>query len=195
MNDFAVLVLSLPTRNSTLRMRLWRALKQTGCVVLRDGVYVLPASASGYAALSGLESDIHSHGGLAMTLELKPRTQAQLADLRKRFDRGREYGAIARRIGLAKGSLGRLGARPLWGLVGGGGKRPQTHRGGAGGLGGGSGGGSGMAARRSRAVEISRSARRRIIRSPSSPGGVSSRNSSNRPSAVTTAARRTPLSM
>ena len=111
MNDFAVLVLSLPTRNSTLRMRLWRALKQTGCVVLRDGVYVLPATASGYAALSGLESDIHSHGGLAMTLELKPRTQAQLADLRKRFDRGREYGAIARRIGQAKGSLARLGSR------------------------------------------------------------------------------------
>lgn len=111
MNDFAVLVLSLPTRNSTLRMRLWRALKQTGCAVLRDGVYVLPATASGYAALSGLESDIHSHGGLAMTLELKPRTQAQFADLRKRFDRGREYGAIARRIGVAKAALGRLGAR------------------------------------------------------------------------------------
>ena len=111
MSDFAALVLSLPTRNSTLRMRLWRALKQTGCVVLRDGVYLLPATASSYAALSRLESDIHSHGGLAMTLELKPRTEAQLAELRRRFDRGREYGAIARRIGLAKGSLGRLGAR------------------------------------------------------------------------------------
>ena len=41
--SFNALVLSLPTRNSTIRMRVWRALKETGCGVLRDGVYVLPA--------------------------------------------------------------------------------------------------------------------------------------------------------
>lgn len=111
MSDFAALVLSLPTRNSTLRMRLWRALRQTGCAVLRDGVYVLPASASSYAALSRLESDIHSHGGLAMALEVTARSEDQLAALRKRFDRGREYGAVVRRIGLAKSALGRLGPR------------------------------------------------------------------------------------
>ena len=34
-----------------------------------------------------------------MTLELKARTAAQLAELRKRFDRSGEYGALARRIG------------------------------------------------------------------------------------------------
>ena len=39
---FNALVLSLPTRNSTLRMRVWRALKDSGCAVLRDGVYLLP---------------------------------------------------------------------------------------------------------------------------------------------------------
>lgn len=111
MSDFAALVLSLPTRNSTLRMRLWRALKQTGCAVLRDGVYVLPASASSYAALVELESDIRSHGGFAMTLELKVRTADQRSDLSKRFDRGREYGAMARRIALARASLARLGSR------------------------------------------------------------------------------------
>ena len=60
MDAFAALVLSLPTRNSTLRMRLWRALKDTGCAVLRDGVYVLPASDT--AKLEKLESDIRSHG-------------------------------------------------------------------------------------------------------------------------------------
>ena len=45
MESFNALVLSLPTRNSTLRMRVWRGLKETGCGVLRDGVYLLPASA------------------------------------------------------------------------------------------------------------------------------------------------------
>jgi hypothetical protein len=111
MSDFAALVMSLPTRNSTLRMRLWRALRQGGCAVLRDGVYLLPASAPSYAALAKLESEIRSHGGFAMTLELKARTEQQRADLSKRFDRGRDYGAVARRIGLAKTSLARLGAR------------------------------------------------------------------------------------
>ena len=42
MSDFSALVLSLPTRNSTLRMRIWRALKDSGCGALRDGVYLLP---------------------------------------------------------------------------------------------------------------------------------------------------------
>src|SRR3954447_15397953 len=31
--SFRALLLSLPTHNSTLRMRLWRALKATGCAV------------------------------------------------------------------------------------------------------------------------------------------------------------------
>ena len=44
MDTFIALLTSLPTGNSTTRMRVWRALKETGCGVLRDGVYVLPAA-------------------------------------------------------------------------------------------------------------------------------------------------------
>ena len=110
MDAFNALVLSLPTRNSTLRMRLWRALKESGCGVLRDGVYVLPeAGANG--ALGRLETEIRSHGGFAMTLQVKPRSSAQLDELRKLFDRGNEYAALAPRVREAKGSLARLGAR------------------------------------------------------------------------------------
>jgi hypothetical protein len=111
MSDFAALVLSLPTCNSTLRMRVWRALKETGCGVLRDGVYLLPASAAGHGVLSKMESDIRSYGGFAMALELKAGTQAQLADLRRLFDRSGDYGALVGRIGAAKASLARLGSR------------------------------------------------------------------------------------
>ena len=110
MESFNTLVLSLPTRNSTLRMRLWRALKETGCGVLRDGVYVLPAAAD-VGGLARLESDIRSHGGFAMTAELTPKTPAQLADIRKLFDRSAEYGVLAQRIAAAKASLPRLGSR------------------------------------------------------------------------------------
>ena len=46
------LVLSLPTHNSTVRMRVWRALKDSGCGVLRDGVYVLPAGRAQTARLA-----------------------------------------------------------------------------------------------------------------------------------------------
>ena len=67
MDAFQALVLSLPTRNSTLRMRLWRALKESGSGILRDGVYVLPDSAAN-GALGKLEAEIRSHGGFAMTL-------------------------------------------------------------------------------------------------------------------------------
>ena len=110
METFNTLVLSLPTRNSTLRMRLWRALRESGCGALRDGVYVLPAAAD-TAALAKMESDIRSHGGFALTAELKPRTSEQLADLRRLFDRSAEYGSLVERISAAKASLPRLGAR------------------------------------------------------------------------------------
>ena len=96
MNEFAALVLSLPTRNSTLRMRLWRALKDNGCAVLRDGVYLLPVDAPGKEALTKIESEIRSHGGFAMTLGLKATTDAQVAEIRKLFDRSADYGALVR---------------------------------------------------------------------------------------------------
>ena len=110
MEAYNALVLSLPTRNSTLRMRLWRALKETGCGVLRDGVYALPLGADA-SALSKVESDIRASGGFAMTLELKARRADQLADIRRLFDRSADYGALVTRIAETKASLPRLGAR------------------------------------------------------------------------------------
>ena len=108
MQSFDALVLSLPTRNSTLRMRLWRALKDAGTGVLRDGVYVVPA---GKAPLGQLEADIKSNGGFAMTVELKPRTAEQLCDIQKLFDRSAEYDDLIGKIAAAKNSLGRFGSR------------------------------------------------------------------------------------
>jgi hypothetical protein len=111
MQAFSALVLSLPTRNSTLRMRVWRALKENGCGVLRDGVYLLPAGDGRDRALAALESEIRATGGFAMTLALTATTDAQLGDMKKLFDRGADYGALVRRIDAARASLARLGAR------------------------------------------------------------------------------------
>jgi hypothetical protein len=111
MESFETLVLSLPTRNSTLRMRVWRALKDAGCGVLRDGLYVLPAGAVHDAALASIESEIRSSGGFAMRLEMKPKSAAQLAEIQRLFDRSVEHGVLVDRIEATKHSLARLGPR------------------------------------------------------------------------------------
>jgi len=105
------LVLSLPARNSTIRMRVWRALKESGCGVLRDGVYVLPAGSGGTEVLAEMESEIRSAGGFAMTVDLKLKTADQHARVRSLFDRSVDYGALVEKISAAKTSLPRLGSR------------------------------------------------------------------------------------
>jgi hypothetical protein len=111
MIPLSALVLSLPTRNSTMRMRVWRALKETGCAALRDGVYVLPTASGGTPVLRELESDIKSAGGFAMTVDLKLKTAEQALRVRKLFDRGSQYGALVRKIAAARSALSGLGAR------------------------------------------------------------------------------------
>src|SRR5258706_9960009 len=105
------LILSLPARNSTVRMRAWRALKDSGCGVLRDGVYVLPASAAASAALGEVASEIRSSGGFAMKVELHLTTDEQRAHLRGLFDRGPDYTALLAQIKDARARLRRLGPR------------------------------------------------------------------------------------
>ena len=111
MQLFDALVLSLPARNSTLRMRAWRALKEAGCGVLRDGLYVLPAEGAGSGALEKIESDIRADGGFAMRVELRPKSAEQLGQMRGLFDRGAEHGALVQQIEAVKRSLERLGSR------------------------------------------------------------------------------------
>ena len=110
MTPVSALVLSLPTRDSTVRMRVWRALKGSGCGVLRDGVYLLPPDATTLATFAEVESQVRAADGFAMQVgvELAP---AQLDHARKLFDRGAEYGKLVGRINATKPSLARLGKR------------------------------------------------------------------------------------
>lgn len=117
MTPLLALMTSLPTGNSTLRMRAWRALRSTGCGVLRDGVYVLPRGSPRAAALAEVESEIKAAGGFAMTVELNLTSSAQLEHVRKLFDRSVEYGALVARIHAAKASLPRFGKRKADTLV------------------------------------------------------------------------------
>jgi hypothetical protein len=95
MAAFDALILSLPTRSSTMRMRVWRALKESGCAVLRDGVYILPAGSPRSAVLAEMASEVKSAGGFAMTAELVVDKGEPLAHL---FDRGKDYGALVQEM-------------------------------------------------------------------------------------------------
>src|SRR5262245_31344086 len=111
MTTFLALLTSLPTGNSTIRMRVWRALRETGCGVLRDGVYVLPPDAPQVPALAAAEGMIKEAGGFAMIVDLGTRSAAEAEHVRGLFDRGTEYAALLERIAAAKAALKRLGKR------------------------------------------------------------------------------------
>jgi len=108
---FDTLVLSLPTRDSTLRMRVWRALKESGCAVLRDGVYLLPTERGDGAALEKLEKEIRLHGGFALRLQAAPKAPTEQSKLQALFDRTPQYADLIEEIGATKAALPRLGPR------------------------------------------------------------------------------------
>lgn len=92
------LVISLPTQNATLRMRLWRALKSLGSAALRDGVYLLPERAGGEKALLELAGSAMAAGGLAHLLGFPSRDEGQEKTFRGLFDRSADYADLIERI-------------------------------------------------------------------------------------------------
>ncbi len=99
--SWLLLILSLPTDNTAARMRCWRALKGMGAAVLRDGVYVLPASSAHEAALSEVADDLRQHRGTAHLLP----TEASEEAFAPLFDRGTEFGALLAEIAAARAQL------------------------------------------------------------------------------------------
>ncbi len=96
------LVISLPTENATERMRVWRALKTTGAVVLRDGVYVIPDRPDLEEVLARLAAEIDAAGGSAHVLRIVARDAEQADALRGLFDRTKEYADLAGEIANAR---------------------------------------------------------------------------------------------
>ena len=89
-----VLIVSLPTRSATERMRVWRALKAMGCGVLRDGVYLLPAVEQAEAAFERQAAEVNAAGGQAYVLSLDSVDGEQEQAFRALFDRDVDYAAL-----------------------------------------------------------------------------------------------------
>lgn len=92
--DYLALVVSLPTRASSGRMRVWRALKALGCATLRDGVYLLPDTPDHDAALDEVADEAAKVDGHAEIYRLVARDGLQAAALQALFDRGEDYAHV-----------------------------------------------------------------------------------------------------
>lgn len=80
--SFLALFVSLPTKASTGRMRVWRSVKAQGCATLRDGVYLLPDSADSAATLGEVAAQAVEVGGSGQVYRLSGCDEAQKAALR-----------------------------------------------------------------------------------------------------------------
>jgi hypothetical protein len=92
--NWLLLILSLPTENSTARMRAWRALKACGAAVLRDGVYLLPRGDGRRENLEAVAVDVNRSGGQAFLLE----SESDDAAFPALFDRTPEFERLSRDI-------------------------------------------------------------------------------------------------
>ena len=90
-SSWLLLVISLPTRSATARMRIWRALKTLGCGALRDGAYLLPAGGDREQALQILADGCSREGGNAWLMAVQPRSEEEAGAYRALFDRSEAY--------------------------------------------------------------------------------------------------------
>jgi len=92
--SWLIFIISLPTSNSSGRMRIWRALKALGCGVLRDGVYLLPYRPEFRQTLQLQGEDVIAGGGSAHILTLDSENQDQQKVFENLFDRSANYAKL-----------------------------------------------------------------------------------------------------
>jgi hypothetical protein len=103
-----MLVVSLPGRSQTPRMRLWRALKGAGAAMLRDGVYVLPESDGARTLFKGQVDEANQAGGSAHVVAFSSIDPKQEVALRAAFDRNQAYAHALERLASLRRELRKL---------------------------------------------------------------------------------------
>lgn len=93
--DYLALFISLPTKASSGRMRVWRSLKSLGCAALRDGVYLLPNTPENAAALEKVAAETQDAQGNADIYRLAGHDDGQVPALQALFDRSADYAKLA----------------------------------------------------------------------------------------------------
>ncbi|HEY7654207.1 MAG TPA: chromate resistance protein ChrB domain-containing protein [Methylomirabilota bacterium] len=106
-----LLLLSLPPRPSSLRVRAWRRLRVLGAVPLKSGAYLLPDSADRYEQFQWLAQEIQRDGGDATLLRVDRIENMKQPDVVRLFQeaRNQDYAGLAERYRkLLKGRRPRL---------------------------------------------------------------------------------------
>ena len=70
LQPWILLLLSLPPRPSSLRVRTWRRLKALGAVALKSGAYLLPFSPDHYEQFQWLSQEVQKNRGEATLLKV-----------------------------------------------------------------------------------------------------------------------------
>ncbi len=90
-SQWLILIISLPGRSATPRMRLWRALKGSGAGIMRDGVYVLPHTPAHLTLLVQQAETVRALHGTAYLIEHGAGPAG--SDIQALFDRSADYAA------------------------------------------------------------------------------------------------------
>lgn len=102
MINWIILIISLPTENSAVRMRVWRILKASGATVLRDGVYLMPERNSCRETLDAIATEVRESDGTALVLRIEEPDDTNFLSL---FDRSEEYSKLLADIDKVRSEL------------------------------------------------------------------------------------------
>ena len=91
-----LLLLQLPTRPASVRMKTWRRLQQLGSVAIKNSVYVLPNTPQAREDFEWLTSEIRAAKGLASIMIAEALTAEEDDEIRTAFlnQRATEYDAL-----------------------------------------------------------------------------------------------------
>jgi hypothetical protein len=104
-SQWQLLIVSLPSNSTRLRVRIWRALKALGCAPLRDGAYLLPCLPALEEQMRGLADEVARESGTAWLAGLHARSEQENAAYRSLFDRSAEYQEWGRTLASAGQAL------------------------------------------------------------------------------------------
>ena len=81
-----ILIISISTESSAMRMRIWRAIKAAGAASLRDGVYLLPARDESRSVFEAIAANVRSNGGTSFVLDVGKLDDTEFSYLFERSD-------------------------------------------------------------------------------------------------------------
>lgn len=101
-----LIVTQLPTEDPAIRMRVLRSLESLGAAIMREGVFVLPASRVNRQALERLGEYIVKNAGSSYVLQAAQGSAGQEQIIQRLFDRSSRYEELVKTVESLKVGFG-----------------------------------------------------------------------------------------